>query len=582
MCGGDGNRVAAAQVVIFAIRTAAVAGQTADASADADEVCVRRQGHRADVAAALHGHGFVADADIAGDAGTPNRAGSQPACIFQIIRRRLTGCAVELIHAPVVADIPVTLKLLDDFADGELPGDARPHVAVLVTGIYDHVRVSVPQHPADGVHGAAAVNIAGIARLDRVTVQIDDLKRACGVILCAGAVHGMLQTVNRLPFQIVRCGIDRAIAVEFGNLLVLAVMPGTALKPLLTGIEGLDAGVVVPQIEIRGRIRGNRLKRIGIVGDGQLMRIGGRQIVHRDKERVGVRPDQLAVCVVRAVQIAHLAPVAPRRVLLNGFHRNNSIAGEYALPIVAVIIFRHGFVDGKINAGFGGDGGVIPGLQQRCLRFGRRRCFRGFFAYGQLAKENECIHIADVGGDEAAGTLFFEHLSGFFGNRNAGYIQFGDIAGKGFVCIGNPPDLERRFGFFGDKQNAAVLFQGEQRRGQGGIFVYDGFCVSSGIRIAVFQNRFGYGKRFLVVGKRAFFGDGRFFGRNFFSRRFVRRVCIRHFFRDFGRRGFLDIRIGRFGRFRFILIGDIGSILVSGDFRDFRLLAGFHRFIGFF
>ena len=98
-------------------------------------------------------------------------------------------------------------------------------------------------------------------------------------------------------------------------------------------------------------------------------------------------------------------------------------------------------------------------------------------------------------------------------NGNIGYIRFGNVAGKGFVCIGEPPDLERRFGFFGDKQNAAVLFQGEQRRGQGGIFVYDGFCVSSGIRIAVFQNRFGYRKRFLVVGKRDFFGDGRFFNR---------------------------------------------------------------------
>ena len=268
MSGGDGNRVAAAQVVIFAIRTAAVAGQTADAAADADEVGIRRQRDRADIAAAMHGHGFVADADIAGDAGTPNRAGSQPARIFQIIRRRLSGCPVELVHPPVVAHIPVALKLFDNFADGELSGDARPHVAVLVTGIYDHVRVSVPQHPADGVHGAAAVNIAGIARLDRVAVQIDDLKRAGRVILCAGAVHRMLQTVDSLSFQIVRRGVNRAVAVELGNLLVLAVMPGTALKPLLTGIEGLDAGVVVPQIEIRGRIQGNRLKRIGIVGDG--------------------------------------------------------------------------------------------------------------------------------------------------------------------------------------------------------------------------------------------------------------------------------------------------------------------------
>ena len=293
------------------------------------------------------------------------------------------------------------------------------------------------------------------------------------------------------------------------------------------------------------------------------MCIGGRQIVHRDKERVGVRPDQLAVCVVRAVQIAHFAPIAPQSVLLNGFHINDGIAGEHALPAVAIIFFRHGFVDGKINAGFGGGGGVIPGLQKRRLRFGRRRCFRGFFAYGQLAKENECIHIADVGGDEAAGTLFFERLAGFLGEGNIGYIRFGNVAGKGFVCIGEPPDLERRFGFFGDKQNAAVLFQGEQRRGQGGIFVNDGFCVSCGIRIAVFQNRFGYRKRFLIVGKRAFFGDGRFF-----NRRLVRRICVRRFFRDFGRRGFLNIRIGRFRRFRFILIGDIGSILVSGDFHS--------------
>ena len=77
-------------------------------------------------------------------------------------------------------------------------------------------------------------------------------------------------------------------------------------------------------------------------------------------------------------------------------------------------------------------------------------------------------------------------MAGFLGEGNIGYIRFGNVAGKGFVCIGEPPDLERRFGFFGDKQNAAVLFQGEQRRGQVGIFIDDGFCVSSGIRIAVF------------------------------------------------------------------------------------------------
>ena len=243
------------------------------------------------------------------------------------------------------------------------------------------------------------------------------------------------------------------------------------------------------------------------------MRIAGRQIVHRDKKCVGIRPDQLAVCVVRAEQIAHFAPVAPRSVLLNGFHINNSVAGEHALPAVAVIILCHGFVDGQVDAGFGGDSGIIPGLQQRCLRFGHRRCFRDFLSRGQLAKENERIHITDVGGDEAAGTLFFERFAGFFGNGNVRYIRFGDMAGKRFVCIGNPPDFERRFGFLSDKQNAAVLFQGEQRRCQVGIFINDGFCVSCGIRIAVFRKRFGHRKRFLIVGKRAFFGRHIFDGR---------------------------------------------------------------------
>ena len=149
---GDGDRVAAVQVVIFAVQTGAVARQAADAAADADEIRVRRQGHRADVASVLHAHRFAADPDLARDAGALNRASRQPARVFQIVARRLTGCAVELIHPPVIAHIPIALKLLDHLTDGELPGDTRPHVAVLVTGIYDHVRIGVPQHPADGVH----------------------------------------------------------------------------------------------------------------------------------------------------------------------------------------------------------------------------------------------------------------------------------------------------------------------------------------------------------------------------------------------------------------------------------------------
>ena len=86
LSGSDGNRVAAVQVVILAVRTGAVARQIADAAADADEVCIRRQGHRADVAAVLHMHRFAADPDLARDA-LSNRP--RLSRLFQIIGHAL-------------------------------------------------------------------------------------------------------------------------------------------------------------------------------------------------------------------------------------------------------------------------------------------------------------------------------------------------------------------------------------------------------------------------------------------------------------------------------------------------------------
>ena len=86
MSRGDGDRVAAAQIVILAVRTGAVAGQIADAAADADEIRVRRQGHRADVAAVLHAHRFAADPDLARDAPSNRPRLSR---LFQIIGHAL-------------------------------------------------------------------------------------------------------------------------------------------------------------------------------------------------------------------------------------------------------------------------------------------------------------------------------------------------------------------------------------------------------------------------------------------------------------------------------------------------------------
>ena len=350
MSGGDGDRVAAAQIIILAVRTGAVAGQAADAAADADEIRVRRQGHRADVASVLHAHRFAADADLARDARTLNRASRQPARVFQIVARRLTGCAVELIHPPVIAHIPVALKLFDHFADGKLPGNARPHVAVPIAGIHDHVRIGMPQHPADGVHGAAAVNIAGIARLRRIPVQIDNFKRTAGVVLRAGAVHGVFQTVDRLPFQIVRRGVDRAVFVQLGNLLVFAVVSGTAVKILLSRIERLHACIVIPQVEIRSRIERNRRIWEGVIRHVIIRRVRRLNFLCQHPDCRRVRPRHLTVRFFRAIQVAHQQPRSPLRILPNLFHIYVGFIHEVAVVQLAVVLIARRFVDIQIDA----------------------------------------------------------------------------------------------------------------------------------------------------------------------------------------------------------------------------------------
>ena len=366
------------QIVILAILPGAVARQAADAAADANQIRIRRQGHRADVAAILHTHRFVADADIARDAGTLNCAGSQPARVFQIICGRLPGCAVELIHPPIITHIPVALKLFDHFANGELPGDARPHVAVPIAGIHDHVRIGVPQHPADGVHSAAAVNIAGITRLHRVPVQIDDLKRTAGVVLRAGAVHGVFQTIDRLPLQIMRRGVNRAVSVELGNLLVFAVVSRTAVEILLSRIERLHARIVIPQVEIRSRIERNRRIWEGVIRHVILRRIGRLSFLRHHPNRRRIRPRHLSVRFFRAIQIPNQQPRSPLRILPRLFHIHVGFIDKVSVVQLAVICIARRLVDLQIDARVRRDPNELACLNRRqfALFQGRRFLLR--------------------------------------------------------------------------------------------------------------------------------------------------------------------------------------------------------------
>ena len=425
MSGGDGNRVAAVQIVIFAVRTGAVARQIADAAADANQIRVRRQRDRADVAAVLHAHRFAADPDLARDARALNRASRQPARIFQIICGCLPGCAVELIHPPVIAHIPVALKLFDHFANGKLSRDARPYVAVPIAGIYDHVRIGVPQHPADGVHGAASVNIAGIPRLDRVPVQIDNLKRAAGVVLRAGAVHGVFQTIDRLPFQIVRRGVDRAVSVQLGNLLILAVVSRTAVEILLSRIERLHARIVVPQVEIRSRIERNRRIWEGVIRHIILRRVGRLNFLCQHPDRRRVRPRHLAVRFFRAIQIPNQQPRSPLRILPNLFHIYVSFIHEIAVVQLAVVPIARRFVDIQIDARIRRNTNKVALLNRRqfLLLQGRR-----FLLRDKIRQVRNCFF-------RQAFFLLWKRIGRFVACRAVHHIflRFGDVV-RQTVC----------------------------------------------------------------------------------------------------------------------------------------------------
>ena len=248
----------------------------------------------------------------------------------------------------------------------------------------------MPQHPADGVHGAAAVNIAGIARLRRIPVQIDNFKRTAGVVLRAGAVHGVFQTVDRLPLQIMRRGVNRAVAVELGNLLVFTVVSGTAVKVLLTRIERLHTRVVIPQVKIRGRIERSRRIWEGVIRHVIIRRVGRPGFLRQHPNRRRIRPRHLSVRFFRAIQIAHQQPRSPLRILPRLFHIHVGFIDKVAVIQLAVIVVARRFVDLQIDARIRRDPNEIACLhilwfflqnKRLLLRDEIRQIRRRFFLY---------------------------------------------------------------------------------------------------------------------------------------------------------------------------------------------------------
>ena len=147
-----------------------------------------------------------------------------------------------------------------------------------------------------------------------------------------------------------RRGVDRAVAVELGNLLVFAVMPGTTVEILLPRIERLHARIVISQVEIRSRIERNRRIWEGVIRHVIIRRIGRLGFLRQHPDRRRIRPRHFPVRFFRAIQIPNQQPCSPLRILLNLFHRYVSFIYEVAVIQLAVVRIVRRFVDIQINA----------------------------------------------------------------------------------------------------------------------------------------------------------------------------------------------------------------------------------------
>ena len=296
------------------------------------------------------------------------------------------------------------------------------------------------------MHGAASVNIAGIPRLDRVPIQIDNLKRTAGVVLRARAVHGVFQTIDRLPLQIMRRGVNRAVAVELGNLLVFAVVSGTAVKVLLTRIERLHARVIVPQVKIRGRIERSRRIWEGVIRHVIIRRVGQPGFLRQHPNRRRIRPRHLSVRFFRAIQIAHQQPRSPLRILLRLFHIHVGFLHEIAIIPFAVIVVARRFVDLQIDARIRRNPNKVALLhrQQVTLLQGRR-----LFLRDKIRQVRNCFF-------RQAFFLLWKRIGRFVVCRAVHHIRlrFGDVVRqtvRKFFCRFIQPAIQcflARIGFF--------------------------------------------------------------------------------------------------------------------------------------
>ena len=252
--GRNYHRVPAVQVVIAAVAAQRIARQTAHGAGNTNHVRVGKEGDASIVFSVCGEHEFVGFRDISGDAGACNAVVGQPLGIFQVFRGSLIAAGIEAVQIPIIADILGTFQLLNDFADGELSGTARPSVVVRVIPIQHHEGVGMPQHPGNGVKGGFVVDNAAVPGVIHVGINIHDNVGAGGLLAAAGFVFagagvGMLQAIHGNAFQIMRRCIYCPMAGQLGDLLICAVRTGGAIQRILPNIKAAHGSIGSPQVE---------------------------------------------------------------------------------------------------------------------------------------------------------------------------------------------------------------------------------------------------------------------------------------------------------------------------------------------
>ena len=246
--------VAALHVVVAAVGSAAVSGDRAGRLGNADQIRVRGQLDRTDIAAAGNAQALIGSRDVAGNAGAGNAVCSQPSGILEIHRGSAAGKRIEVIHIPVAADILRAFQLFDDLAHGKLTRSAAPHFVIGITAVECHERIGMPQHPAQRVHGACLIpdtSSAAIRGVGHEGIHVHQHIGAFGALILAGALAGtgeiVFQAEYREALQIVRRSIDRAMRSGFRQLRIVTVLTGAAIQARLPCIEAANRSIDVFQ-----------------------------------------------------------------------------------------------------------------------------------------------------------------------------------------------------------------------------------------------------------------------------------------------------------------------------------------------